>query len=724
MIKSLLKKILAKLYRVDIQGLENLQGLDDRVLIVANHTSFLDPVLLALFLPGNLTFAVNSHVASRGFLKYVFKFVKIFPMDPTKPMSLKSMIRFLKEGNRIVIFPEGRITVTGALMKIFDGTGLVADKTGATVVAIRIEGAQYTPFSRLKGRVRLRWFPDIRFPDITITVLHPQKITPPKELKGKTRRKYAGRLLADIMTEMMFFTSNIHCTLFQSLVDAKKIHGRNHVVVEDIERRPLNYQALITRCFVIGKAIARVTQHKENVGVLLPSMVNTVAVFMGLQVYGRIPAMLNYTVGIDGMFKACETAKIDNVITSRRFIQLAKLEPVIEGLNDKVRFIYLEDLAKSISSFDKLRGWLSAWFPGWAYNKYCSNAKASDPAVVLFTSGSEGTPKGVVLSHTNLLANRGQLAARVDFTSQDIILNTLPLFHSFGLAAGTLLPLLSGMRTFFYPSPLHYRIIPEIAYETNATILFGTNTFLSGYARFAHPYDFYSIRYVFAGAEKLQEETRRVWSEKFGVRIFEGYGTTETSPGLSTNTPMDNQPGSVGRLMPGIEHHLEPVPGIDVGGRLYVKGPNVMLGYYLHDKPGVLVPPVSIHGEGWYDTGDIVTIDDDGFIRICGRAKRFAKIGGEMVSLAAVEELATATWPQNEHAVIAVPDAQKGEQLILLTTYQQATRKSILSQAKQQGIGEINVPKKMVITEKMPLLGTGKTDYKGVAQVITDAAKE
>jgi len=719
MIKLLVKKVLAKLYRVDLQGLENLQRLDDRVIIVANHTSFLDAVLLALFLPGDLTFAVNSHVASRGFLKYIFKFVKIFPMDPTNPMSLKSMIRFLEKGNRVVIFPEGRITVTGALMKIFDGTGLIADKTHATVVAIRIDGAQYTPFSRLKGRVRLRWFPDI-----TITVLPPQKINPPAELRGKVRRKYAGRLLADIMIEMMFATSNIHCTLFQFLLDAEKIHGRNHVVVEDIERRPLTYQALITRCFVVGKAIARITQHKENVGVLLPSMVNTVAVFMGLQAYGRVPAMLNYTVGVNGMLKACETAKIDRVITSRRFIELAKLDSVAASLTEKVDVIYLEDLVKSISIFDKLRGWISGWLPGWTYNSNCPNAKASDPAVVLFTSGSEGTPKGVVLSHSNLLANRGQLAARVDFTGQDIILNALPLFHSFGLTAGTLLPLFSGMRTFFYPSPLHYRIVPEVAYETNATILFGTNTFLSGYARFAHPYDFYSIRYVFAGAEKLQEETRRSWSEKFGVRIFEGYGTTETSPVLSTNTPMNNRPGSVGRLMPGIEYQLEPVPGIHVGGRLYVKGPNVMLGYYLHDKPGVLVPPVSSYGEGWYDTGDIVTIDDDNFIQICGRAKRFAKIGGEMVSLSAVEALAVTAWPESDHAVIAVPDAQKGEQLILLTTYPQATRKGILAQAKQQGIGEINVPRKMVITEKIPLLGTGKTDYKGVAQFITDAAAE
>ena len=273
-----------------------------------------------------------------------------------------------------------------------------------------------------------------------------------------------------------------------------------------------------------------------------------------------------------------------------------------------------------------------------------------EPAVVLFTSGSEGMPKGVALSHANVLANREQVAARIDFSSQDMILNALPLFHSFGLTTGTLLPLLSGMRTFFYPSPLHYRIVPEIAYDVNATLLFGTNTFLAGYARFAHPYDFYSVRYAFAGAEKLKDETRRVWTDKFGVQVFEGYGTTETSPVLAANTPIDMRAGTVGRFLPGIEYALDPVPGVE-GGRLSVRGPNVMLGYLKHDKPGVIQPPATERGAGWYDTGDIVTIDADGFVTIQGRAKRFAKIGGEMISLAAVEELAARAWPDAQHAV-------------------------------------------------------------------------
>jgi acyl-[acyl-carrier-protein]-phospholipid O-acyltransferase/long-chain-fatty-acid--[acyl-carrier-protein] ligase len=545
-----------------------------------------------------------------------------------------------------------------------------------------------------------------------------QVISPPADIRGRGRRKYAGRQLADIMTEMMFASSNYQRTLFQALLDAKKIHGRKKLIVEDIERKPLNYSQLISRCFVLGKKIEAFSYEDENIGVLLPGSVNTVAVFMGLHAFGRVPAMLNYTIGADGMIKACETAHIKNIITSRRFIQLAKLDSAADELSKAAKLHYLEDLAKTVLLFDKIKGLIASRFAEFNYRRYAENNIADDPAVVLFTSGSEGTPKGVVLSHSNLLANREQLAARVDFSGQDIILNALPMFHSFGLTAGTLLPLLSGMKAFYYPSPLHYRVVPEISYDINATILFGTNTFLAGYARFAHPYDFYSVRYVFAGAEKLQEETRRIWSDKFGVRIFEGYGATETSPVLAINTPMDNEPGSVGRFIPGIEYRLEDVPGVEQGGRLYVSGPNIMSGYFLHDNPAVLVPPVCQYGKGWYDTGDIVTINLDGFIRISGRAKRFAKIGGEMVSLAAAEELANAIWPNEQHAVVSVPDPQKGEQLVLLTTRSNAIRTELQAYAKECRVGEINVPRKIIITDKMPLLGTGKLDYPGVSRFV------
>jgi acyl-[acyl-carrier-protein]-phospholipid O-acyltransferase/long-chain-fatty-acid--[acyl-carrier-protein] ligase len=336
--------------------------------------------------------------------------------------------------------------------------------------------------------------------------------------------------------------------------------------------------------------------------------------------------------------------------------------------------------------------------------------------VVLFTSGSEGMPKGVVLSHANLLANIQQVASRIDFTREDLVLNALPVFHAFGLTVGTLLPLLSGIQLFLYPSPLHYRVVPEVAYHANATILFGTNTFLAGYAQHAHPYDFYSVRYVFAGAEKLQKPTRLLWAEKFGVRVFEGYGVTETSPVLAVNTPMEHRSGTVGRLVPGIEYHIEPVPGINHGGRLEIRGPNVMLGYLLHQAPGQLQLPSTSRGKGWYDTGDIVSIDEDGYLTIRGRAKRFAKIAGEMLSLATIEALASSVWPGIGHAVVTLPDIKKGEELVLLTEQIDAERRPLLIQARAEGLSELNVPRRIWVVEEIPRLATGKVDYTNIQQ--------
>jgi acyl-[acyl-carrier-protein]-phospholipid O-acyltransferase/long-chain-fatty-acid--[acyl-carrier-protein] ligase len=428
--------------------------------------------------------------------------------------------------------------------------------------------------------------------------------------------------------------------------------------------------------------------------------------------------MLNYTLGPKSLVAACESALIRRVYTSERFVVAAKLEHVVAKLREVTTVVYLEDVRERVTPWLKVKAAVAGRFASLLYGR--EHVSPDEAAIVLFTSGSEGTPKGVVLSHANVLANREQVAARIDFSSQDVILNALPLFHSFGLTAGTLLPLLSGMRTFFYPSPLHYRIVPEIAYDVNATIMFGTNTFLAGYARFAHPYDFYSVRYVFAGAEKLKDETRRVWTDKFGVQVFEGYGTTETSPVLATNTPIDTRPGTVGRFLPGIDYALDPVPGVE-GGRLSVRGPNVMLGYLRHERPGVIEPPATQRGPGWYDTGDIVTIDADGFITIQGRAKRFAKIGGEMVSLTAVEELATRAWPETQHACVSLPDFQKGEQLILVTTRTGAQRGELSAQARADGMSELHVPKRVVPVAAMPLLGSGKTDYPAV-QLLVEAA--
>lgn len=710
MLKPTLKILLSKIYKVQVQGLEHYSEAGNRVLIVANHLSFLDALLLAIFLPEKPLFAINTYIASRWWIKPFLHLANTFALDPTNPMAVKSLINEIKKDKKCVIFPEGRITVTGSLMKIYQGPGMIADKSEAMILPIRLDGAQYSPFSRLRGRVKIHLFPQI-----TITILKPVKFEVPKEITGRARRAANADKLYDIMTDMLFESSNYKKTLFESLLDAKKIHGANHPIIVDIMRQPINYRKLITGSFVLGEKISKQTSRGEYVGLMLPNMNSSIVTFFAMQAYGRVPAMINFSAGVQNFILACKVARIKNIYTAKKFVEAAKLQSFVDAAKEeKINVVYLEDVKETINFKDKLAGIFKTIFADKIYKNQKPNE--DDASVVLFTSGSEGSPKGVVLSHKNIQANRFQLASRVDFSSKDVVFNALPIFHSFGLTGGTLLPILSGIKTFFYPSPLHYRIVPELVYDTNATIMFGTNTFLANYARFANAYDFYSIRYVFAGAEKLDEQTRKIWSEKFGVRIFEGYGATETSPALSTNTPMHNKAGTVGRLMPGIKFKLEKVEGINDGKKLLVSGPNIMKGYLLSDNPGNIIPPI----DGWYDTGDIVAIDEQGYISIQGRAKRFAKIAGEMVSLTATEMSLNKFFPENVHAVVAIPDAKKGEQLVLITTDKNLKRAEISSAFKENGISELSVPKEIIVIEKLPLLGSGKIDYVSAKNLVLE----
>lgn len=713
LLRRVVRAALRLCYRVELRGRDHLAGLGDRVLIVVNHVSFLDPVLLMAFLDEAPVFAVNTQIARLWWVRPLRRVADMFALDPASPMAAKSLLAKVKEGRPCVIFPEGRISVTGALMKIYAGPAWIADRTEATIVPLRIDGAERSPFSRLsRGQVRRRLFPKIK-----ITVVPPRRLALDPALRGRARRRAASLQLYEIMSDMVFRTQDLGATLIDALVRARAIHGWRFPAVEDARGKRLSYGRLLVAGLALGRRLAAETRPRERVGLLLPNATATVATFLALQLFGRVPAMLNFSTGTANMQAALAAAEVGLVVTSREFVEQGRLEATVEALAGTARMLWLEDLAPRIGRAERLRALLDSLRLRALYRRL--GIGGDDEAVVLFTSGSEGRPKGVVLSHANILANCAQAAARVDFNELDKCFNALPVFHSFGLTAGTLLPLVGGVRVFMYPSPLHYRIVPEMIYDTQATIMFGTNSFLKGYGRAADPYDFRSLRYVFAGAEPVQAETRELWFEKFGIRLLTGYGTTETAPVLALNTAMHQRWGTVGRLLPGIEWRLEAVPGLDRGGRLWVKGPNVMLGYLRQDRPGVIEPP----DEGWYDTGDIVDFDAEGFITILGRAKRFAKVGGEMISLAAVEDLIAEIAPERRHAVVALPDRRKGERLVLVTEATGLDRPALLAAARRHGLSELVVPAEILPLPALPLLGSGKTDYPAVQKLVAEALK-
>ncbi|PDT87270.1 acyl-[ACP]--phospholipid O-acyltransferase [Bradyrhizobium sp. Y36] len=684
------------LFRTEVRGLENLPPPGTRMLIAPNHVSLIDGPLLHAVLPIDASFAVDTGIAKAWWAKPFLRVVKHYTMDPTKPLAARDLIKLVAAGEPVVIFPEGRITVSGSLMKVYDGTAMIADKADAVVVPVRIEGAQRSHLSYLNSsQIKRSWFPRV-----TVTILPPVKLPVDPALKGKARRNAAGAALQDVMIDALVKNAMLDHSLFEALGHAYRDRDTGKVIIEDALGTKLTYRKLILGAQVLSRKLETGTAVGENVGVLLPNSAGVAVVFMALQNIGRVPAMLNFSAGPVNVLAAMKAAEVKTVLTSKAFIEKGKLDKLMAAISAEARVVYLEDVRASIGVADKIKGLLAGTTPRVV-------REATDPAVVLFTSGSEGTPKGVVLSHRNILANAAQALARVDANANDKVFNVLPVFHSFGLTGGMMMPMLAGIPIYMYPSPLHYRIVPELIYQTGATILFGTDTFLTGYARSAHAYDFRTLRLVIAGAEAVKDRTRQVFMERYGIRILEGYGVTETAPVLAMNTPMANRPGTVGRLSPLMESRLDPVPGIEEGGRLSVRGPNVMLGYLRAENPGVL----EVLPDGWHDTGDIVAIDAAGFITIKGRAKRFAKIAGEMVSLSAVEAIATTLWPQAASVAVSIPDQRKGERIVLLTTEKTAERSAMQAQAKAIGASELTVPAAIMVVDKVPLLGTGKTDY-------------
>ena len=500
-------------------------------------------------------------------------------------------------------------------------------------------------------------------------------------------------------------------SVFDALLDARAAYGAKKPIIEDIDRKALTYDDLVRASFAIGRRVAGMTERGEHVGVLLPSSVGVAVTFFALHAFGRVPTMLNFTAGLRNLRSACRTAKVKRVLTARRFIEQGKFHDIIDALTDTgCEIVYLEDVRASLGLADKVYALAAAALP----RMFRTVVKPSEPGVVLFTSGSFGAPRGVVLTQANLVSNVMQIAAHIRLDPDWVLFNPLPTFHCFGLTGGIMLPLLCGMKAFEYPSPLHAKQIVALLPEVGASLLLATDTFINQYARAAVGDELAHLVFIVAGAEKVREETHNLIAERFGsVPVLEGYGATEASPVIAVNKPDDNRRGTVGGLLPGMDFRLEPVEGIRVGGKLLVRGPNVMAGYLGDD--GEIEPPA----DGWHDTGDVVTIDENGtWITIEGRVKRFAKIGGEMVSLAAAEALASAAWPKGRHAVIALPDSRKGERLVLVTDWVDAEVSALLAHAQSSGASELSAPRRILKTSEVPVLGTGKTDYVAIQRMV------
>ena len=681
------------------------------VLLLPNHVSWWDWLLVGVCLEDDWRFVTSSTTAETSWLhKRMMVNRRTFPVDMNSPFAVKHMAEYLQQGGRLVLFPEGRLSSTGSLMKLFDGTGFLMFKTHAKVITAYIRGAERLPYSRPPGRKKC-------FPRLSV---HFSQVLPTPSLEHISATVARGRLtdwLRDQMirqqfeTEMAVGPRTVPAAILET---ARQRPGQ--VILEDFTLQELTYRRLLVGADLLAAQWGkRVGEAEPRVGVLLPNVNAMPVVSLSLWAAGKVPAILNYSTGTSTLLACARLAGLKHIITSRAFVERAKIDPALFA-GAGMELLFLEDIRARITGPQRIRALLRQTLKP-RLSAIDRQLSAEDTAVILFTSGSEGEPKGVELTHRNLLANIRQMLSVIDLMDTDRFFNALPLFHSFGLSVGLLLPLIRGVFILLYPSPLHYRVVPSAFYNLDCTVFFGTNTFLNGYARKAHPYDFRTLRYLFAGAEKVQETTASVWMHKFGVRILEGYGATECCPCLSANLPMHPRTGSAGQFLPGIEYRLEPVEGVAEGGRLFVRGPNIMRGY-LNAEANAKFQALG----GWYDTGDIVRVDSDGFVFILGRLKRFAKVSGEMVSLSAVEDALSGAFPQYglkfAVAVVARQDAARGERLIAVTNEPRLALEEVRAAVHARGLSNLAIPREIKSIHDLPLLGTGKINYRELEKLV------
>ncbi|MDR1657202.1 MAG: AMP-binding protein [Deltaproteobacteria bacterium] len=693
-------------FRPRVRGIATIDLPQESVVLISNRTSRADAAILGALIKRPLTLVLDRVWPESRLVKLLSFFQTVLRVDYDKPLAGQGVSEALAAGSSVVIFPEAVPTISEVVMKVVDEAAIWLCGVQAPIIYVDFDGPQYGYFGDAKNTIvhrpkrsinRVTFHP---FPQDTLVLEGP-----PARLEVRRR---ASRALHSAMVELRFWSrqEEFNRNLWVSLIDAKNRFGGSKVVLEDIARKPLNYRQFVAEARRWASLFAPLTRPGEPVGLLFVNGIPQALSMFGLWSIGRVPVFLNYSQGLTLLKASLKTAQVTTIITSGAFIKNLGLGDIFEGTPG--RFIDT-DLFSESGTLDRIRSYIPDFFFDRKF------PAAGETAAILFTSGSEGLPKGVVHTHRSLLSNAYQVVALHSLGPDDIIINAMPLFHTMGLNPLFLLPMLFGLRSFLYISPLHAHTIPRLAYELKATFIVASDTFANAWAKEAHQADFGTIKFFLAGSEQIKAKTHELFLREFGVRILEGYGVSEAAPAIFLNSLYYYRCGSCGVKVPGLELMIEPVEGVAQGGILKVKGPNIMSGYLFSDRPGVLVPPK----DGWHDTGDIVEIDPDGFGYIRGRFKRFAKIAGEMISLVTIEDVVNKLWPGQPQAVVAVEDQRRGERLVLVTEEQSPDLEKLREAIRAEGLPDFYSPRHFLCL-KIPLYPVGKINMPKLLQDVRE----
>ena len=723
-------------YRIDVLHFDNLPARGG-VLLLGNHISWIDWALVQIACPRPVRFVMQREIYNRWYLKPLLSRLGMIPISSgNSKEALGRVNELLRNGEVVCLFPEGAISRNGHLGKFHSGyERTVEGVENAVIVPFYLRGLWGSAFSRSAGKLRDETSLLDRSLGNRRDIIVAFGKSLPLTTKTAELKQKVFELSVDAWEE---HTHNLDPLALTWLKTAKRNRLQHFMV--DGEGTTFNYGRTLAATLAFAKAMRGYT-NDANVGLVLPASSASLISNMAVLLNGQTTVNINYTSSVSAVQASLRTAAIKTVFTSRRF--MTKLEQrgiAIETMLTDVQIVFLEDVKAALSKWDLLRAMLFSLLPAdiiyWLLGR---QRKLDDPAAILFSSGSEGTPKGIVLSHRNIIANCKQISDVLDTRKSDVFMNSLPPFHSFGLTVTTMMPMLEGIPVVCHPDPTDVVGIAKAIARYRATVLCGTATFLRLYTRNSkvEPLMLDSLRIVVAGAEKLQERVRSEFEMKFSKKIFEGYGTTETTPVISVNIPdmldtvywklqKGNQPGTVGMPLPGSSIRivdpdtLETLPqGED--GLILVSGTQLMLGY-LNDDEKTAQAIVTLDNRRWYKTGDKGHLDEDGFLTIVDRYSRFAKIGGEMISLGVVEEKARDIFdnPDIELAAVALSDEKKGERIILCVTGNptDTTPVELRQQLLNGGMEGLMLPAEIQVMSELPKLGTGKMDYKTLIQVI------